>query len=74
MGDIKRRLLEGKDFLLEGILNLGIDGIEAFSSYHSPEQAEYYFRTAKERKLFATCGSDYHGKTKPSIGLGQHGG
>lgn len=66
--------LKGKDFLLEGILNLGIDGIEAFSSYHSPEQAEYYFRTAKERKLFATCGSDYHGKTKPSIGLGQHGG
>ena len=31
--------LKGKEFLLEDILKLGIDGIEAFSGYHSPEQA-----------------------------------
>lgn len=42
------------------------------SSYHSFEQAQYYYRTAQEKKLFVTCGSDYHGKTKPSIGIGQH--
>ncbi len=65
--------LKGKEFLLEDILNLGIDGIEAFSSYHSPKQAEYFYRTAQERNIFATCGSDYHGKTKPAIGIGQHG-
>ena len=64
--------LKGKEFLLDNILNLGIDGIEAFSSYHNPKQAEYYYQTAQEKKIFVTCGSDYHGKTKPSIGIGQH--
>lgn len=64
--------LKGKEFLLDSILNLGIDGIEAFSSYHSSEQAQYYYQTAQEKKIFVTCGSDYHGKTKPSIGIGQH--
>lgn len=65
--------LKGKDFLLEDILSLGIDGIEAFSSYHTPIQAGYYYKIAQERNIFVTCGSDYHGKTKPSIGIGQHG-
>ncbi|MDE7018827.1 MAG: PHP domain-containing protein [Lachnospiraceae bacterium] len=65
--------LKGKEFLLDDILNLGIDGIEAYSSYHSPAQAGYYDQVAQEKKIFVTCGSDYHGKTKPSIGIGQHG-
>lgn len=65
--------LKGKEFLLEDMLRLGLDGIEAFSSYHSPEQAQAFYRLAREHKVFATCGSDYHGKTKPSISLGQHG-
>lgn len=64
--------LKGKDFLFEDILNLGIDGIEAFSSYHNLRQAAYYYKIAQERNMFVTCGSDYHGKTKPSIGIGQH--
>ena len=64
--------LQGKEFLLKNILNLGIDGIEAFGSYHSPKEAKYYYLTALENSLFVTCGSDYHGKTKPSIELGQH--
>ena len=64
--------LKGKEILLADILNLGIDGIEAFSSYHNLEQTEYYHQAAQEKKIFVTCGSDYHGKTKPSIGIGQH--
>lgn len=65
--------LRGKEFLLEDMLRLGLDGIEAFSSYHSPEQAQAFYRAAREHNVFVTCGSDYHGKTKPSISLGQHG-
>ena len=64
--------LKGNEFLLDDILNLGIDGIEAFSSYHNSEQTEYYYQIAQEKKIFVTCGSDYHGKTKPSIGIGEH--
>lgn len=55
------------------IPGIEIDCIEAFSSNHSQKQAEYYYHIAQERNLFVTCGSDYHGKTKPSIGIGQHG-
>lgn len=59
--------------VLDAIANAGIDGIEAFSSYHSAEQALYFYRKARDHGLFVTCGSDFHGKTKPIIGLGQHG-
>ncbi len=65
--------LAEKEYLLDDILKLGIDGIEAFSSYHNPQQAEYYCQTARKNHIFVTCGSDYHGKTKPSIRIGQHG-
>lgn len=65
--------LKGKAYLLDEIVKLGIDGIEAFSSYHTPKQAAGYYEAAKGRQLFVTCGSDYHGKAKPSIVLGAHG-
>lgn len=65
--------LKGKEQLLKGIVSLGIDGMEAFSSYHTPEQALERMEQAKAYGLFYTCGSDFHGKTKPSISLGGHG-
>lgn len=65
--------LKGKEFLLDEILGLGIDGIEAFSSYHTSEQAKNFYQIAREKQVFVTCGSDYHGKTKPSIKIGKHG-
>ena len=64
--------LQGKEFLLDDIVSLGIDGIEAFSSYHRKEQAQFYYQKAQEKHILCTCGSDYHGKTKPSIEIGQH--
>lgn len=59
--------------LLVPLIDTGIDAIEAFSSYHTPSQASYFWKAAQEYHLFVTCGSDFHGKTKPSISLGQHG-
>ena len=56
--------------LLEGIISCGIKGIEVYSSYHSKEQVEFYKEFALKHKLLATCGSDFHGKTKPSIAIG----
>jgi predicted metal-dependent phosphoesterase TrpH len=66
--------LHDRKHLLEGVLACGFDGIEAFSSYHTTEQAGYFFREAIRRRLRVTCGSDFHGKTKPSVFLGEHGG
>lgn len=65
--------LKGNGHLLGEILDLGMDGIEAFSSYHTPEQAAEFNRQAQKHHLFTTCGSDYHGKTKPSVRLGGYG-
>lgn len=47
-----------------------IDGVEVCSSYHSEAQVKEFYRAAKERGLLLTCGSDFHGKNKPSIKMG----
>lgn len=65
--------LKQKEYLLDGIIRLGIDGIEAYSSYHTPAQNQNYRAAAEKYSLFVTCGSDFHGKTKPAIELAQHG-
>ena len=59
--------------LLKDIIMKGIDGIEVFSSYHSFSKSNYFYDIVKQYNLIATCGSDYHGKIKPEVFLGQHG-
>lgn len=59
--------------LLDTIVSHGVMGLEAYSSYHSPAQVEFYKEYAKQHQLCITCGSDFHGKTKPAIRLGAHG-
>lgn len=56
--------------LLESIISCGIKGIEVYSSYHSKEQVSFYREFALKHNLLLTCGSDFHGKTKPSIFIG----
>lgn len=59
--------------IIDNINKTCLDGIEAFSSYHTPAQALNYYNITRQNKLFTSCGSDYHGKTKPSVYLGRHG-
>ncbi|MDR2900186.1 MAG: PHP domain-containing protein [Treponema sp.] len=63
--------LNGKYDLLDKIIHLGIDGLEVHSSYHDRLTAEWFHEQAQRYKLEETSGSDFHGKTKPSIQLGQ---
>jgi len=56
--------------LLHHIVQAGIAGIEVYSTYHSEEQIEFYKRLAEKYCLIKTLGSDFHGKTKPAIKLG----
>ena len=58
--------------LLEKIVQSGIQGIEVYSSYHSEAQISYYEKKAREAEIIVTAGSDFHGKTKPSIQLGEN--
>lgn len=65
--------LKGNMELLDPIVNTGIDGIEAFCSYHGEEERKFFMEYGRKRNLILTCGSDYHGKTKPAVALGGHG-
>lgn len=53
------------------IINEGVEGVEAYSSYHSLEAVEFFKNLAEKYNVFVTCGSDFHGKTKPAIKLGK---
>lgn len=64
--------LRGREAMLPAIAALGIDGLEVFSSYHSPQQTDYFDEQAKKLGLYRTAGSDFHGKCKPSISLGAY--
>lgn len=56
--------------VFDEMIALGLDGVEAFSSYHTKEDEQYFYQKAMENNLLITSGSDFHGKTKPSIRLG----
>ena len=49
----------------------GIQAIEVYHSDHTPEQAKFYADLAARGGLAVTGGSDYHGKAKPGVALGQ---
>ena len=65
--------LRGRENLVDAVVEHGILGIEAYSSYHSHDQRAHWLGEAERLGLFVTCGSDFHGKTKPAIRLGRHG-
>ncbi len=60
-----------QDELADKLLALPIDGVEVFSSYHTDMATKFYLEKAQEKKLLITGGSDFHGKNKPAVRLGQ---
>lgn len=65
--------LTGREDVLADLRMAGVMGVEAFCSYHSPEQSLHWRKAAAAANMFVTCGSDFHGKYKPAITLGGHG-
>ena len=63
---------KGKEQEVEELLDLGAAGLEVFNNYHNEKQVEYFARLTMQRKTLMTCGSDFHGKIKPLISLGQY--
>lgn len=61
----------GREEVAEQLLDRGAAGLEVFNNYHSPEQAVYFTSLALSKEAFMTCGSDFHGKTKPRIAVGR---
>lgn len=54
------------------IISAGVEGIEIFNNYHTQEQQKYFTGKARQNNLLMTAGSDFHGKNKPKIQLGQY--
>lgn len=63
--------LEGNFKMIDELIPLGIKGIEVYSSYHDAATAKWFYDKAIEKGLKITRGSDFHGKTKPAIKLGE---
>lgn len=62
--------LQRREKLIEYFLNLPLDGIEVFSSYHNAIETAFYLDLAQKYHLLITGGSDFHGKIKPNIRMG----
>ncbi|NOY45364.1 MAG: PHP domain-containing protein [Deltaproteobacteria bacterium] len=58
--------------LLDHLVDLGLEGVEAFYSRHTREQQERYRSFAARRNLLVTGGSDFHepGSDGPALGTG----
>ena len=61
----------GREETAGRLLDRGAAGLEVFNNYHTPEQAVYFTSLALSKDAFITCGSDFHGKTKPRIAVGR---
>lgn len=65
-------LLPADEHIFRALAEAGLAGIEAYCSYHHPEQEVIFADLARRLGLVATAGSDFHGpKVKPFVRLGQ---
>lgn len=63
-----------RDALLK-LKGYGLQGVEVYSTHHTPETILYVDGLARSLCLFASAGSDFHGeKIKPDISLGNVAG
>jgi predicted metal-dependent phosphoesterase TrpH len=56
--------------IMPELCSIGLNGIEAYHSDHSPAATQLYINIAKRYGLLVTGGSDFHGAAKPGLRLG----
>jgi predicted metal-dependent phosphoesterase TrpH len=61
---------EAMDDLIADLKDSGLWGLECISSHCSSEQTYGYIALADRHGLFATAGSDFHGRNRPGVSLG----
>jgi 3',5'-nucleoside bisphosphate phosphatase len=68
-------LAHPSDTGIHNILHLvenGLEGLEAYSSYHDRQEMEFFRNFAESHGLLITAGSDFHGRAiKPDIAIGE---
>lgn len=61
---------ETEEGRIRALTALGLDGVEAFYSGHTPAQEARFVRIAERLGLLTSGGSDFHGAHKPATPLG----
>ena len=56
--------------LVDMLMTMGLAGIEAHHTDHTPEQTCFFEKIATTRGLLVTGGSDFHGVIKPEVHMG----
>ena len=64
--------LKGREERVNELMDAGAAGLEVFNNYHDLRQVEYFADLCRRRNALVTCGSDFHGKNKPLISIGQY--
>lgn len=59
-----------KAFINELVDNYDIDGMECYYNNFTEEQSQYLIDLCKNKKLFMSGGSDYHGTKRPEVDMG----
>jgi hypothetical protein len=62
--------LAENEWILNDLDEQGLDGIEAYSTYHSSNENKEFADWASDHQLLITVGSDFHGRLKPDVELG----
>ena len=58
--------------ILNSIVSLNaLDGIECYHSLHTINRTKYLLSYCNDHKLYSSGGSDYHGKLKPNVKMGE---
>jgi predicted metal-dependent phosphoesterase TrpH len=66
---LKCKSQEETGAIMDELAGLGLDGVEAIYSRHSPEQRARYSEMARERGMLTSGGSDFHGTYKPDLSI-----
>ncbi len=65
---LRRKVVD--EAFLKGLKEIGLEGVEVYSSYHDQEANAFYTGLAGKIGLVTTAGSDFHGRLKPNVGFG----
>jgi len=65
-------IVDDYENFLDSIVSLNVlDGIECYHSLHSMDKTNYLLDYCSKHKLYVSGGSDYHGKIKPTVKIGE---
>lgn len=60
-----------EEFLNSIVPLKALDGLECYHSLHDMDKTNYLLGYCRDHRLYSSGGSDYHGKLKPNVNMGE---